>query len=56
MAIDDEWQRFQITVLARVHVEHEVDERAFESRAGAVQDRKPCGSNLRRTLEIEYAE
>src|SRR4051794_3012501 len=57
IAIDDERREcFEISVLTRVHVEHEVDEGAFESRSGAVQDRETRGSDLGRAFEIEYAE
>ena len=56
-AIDDERrQRFDITMLARLHFEHEVDQRAFESRTRAVEDRKTRRSDLRGAFEIEYAE
>src|SRR5690349_949713 len=56
-AIDDERRQcFEIAVFARLHVEHEVDERAFETCARAVQDRETRRCNLRSTFEIEYAE
>src|SRR5713226_3583012 len=43
-------------MLARVQVEHEIDQRAFQSRAGAVQNREARAGDLRRALEIENAE
>src|SRR5207253_7493866 len=45
-----------IAMLARVHVEHEVDERARQPRAGAAQHRKPSARHPRGALEIENPE
>ena len=43
-------------MLLRVHVEHEVDERAGQVRALAEQDRKACTRHLRRALKIQNAQ
>ncbi|MCG3162393.1 MAG: hypothetical protein JMDDDDMK_03643 [Acidobacteria bacterium] len=57
VVIDDERrQHLSITVLGRVQVEHEIDQRAFELRAEAGQNRKTRACNLRRALLIENAE
>ena len=45
-----------IAVLARVQIEHEVDQRAREPRAAAEQHRKPRARHARRALEVENAE
>src|SRR5215212_2843834 len=56
-AVDDERrQRFEVTVLASLDFEHEVNERTFKPRAGAVQNRKTCRRDLCSPLEIENAE
>src|SRR6185369_11010875 len=55
--IDDERrQSFKITVLARLHFQHEVDQRAFEPRTGAVENRETCGGNFCRSFKIEYSQ
>src|SRR5689334_24981417 len=55
--IDDERrQRFEITMLASLHIEHEIDQRAFESRPRAVQNCKTCRRDLGSVFEIEDAE
>jgi hypothetical protein len=46
----------RVSVLARVQVEHEVDERPRQSRAGPEQEREARACDLRRTLEVEDAE
>ena len=43
-------------MLASLDVEHEVDQGAFEPRAGAVENRETRGSDLCRAFEIENAE
>ncbi len=43
-------------MLARVQVEHEIDQRPFKSRSGAIQDRETGPRNLRRAFEIQNAE
>ena len=43
-------------MLARVQIEHEVDQRARQPRAGAAQHREAGAGNLRGALEIENAE
>ena len=49
-------QHFGIAVLARVHVEHEVDQRALQLRAQAPVHREPRAGDLGRALQIEDAE
>ena len=46
----------RVAVLARVQVEHEVDQRAREPRAGAAQHREPRAGDLRAALEVDDAE
>ena len=43
-------------MLARVQIEHEIDERAREPRTGAEQQREARAGDLRRALEVEDAE
>ncbi len=45
-----------VAVLARVQVEHEVDQGAREPRAGAAQHRESRGRDFRGPLEVENAE
>ena len=45
-----------VAVLARVQVEHEVDQRARQPRAGAAQHGKPRAGDPRTALEIENAQ
>src|SRR6185369_392186 len=55
--IDDERRQcFEVAVFARLNVEHEADQCAFESRAGAIQNRETCRSDLCRTFEVENSE
>src|SRR6185369_12937587 len=57
VAVDDERRgRFEVTVFARVHVEHEIDQGAFETRARAVENRETRGCEPRRSFQIEYSE
>src|SRR5262249_14606554 len=46
-------QNFCITVFARVHIQKEIRNRAFESRSPAFVDCKSGTGNLYRTLEIQ---
>ena len=56
-AVDEERRLdLAVAVLARVQVEHEVDERAREPRAGAEQHREARARHARRALEVENAE
>src|SRR5687768_15643207 len=43
-------------MLACMHVEHEVDQRALQPRSHAHVDRKPSARDLGRALQVEYAE
>ena len=43
-------------MLARVHVEHELSKRAFETRQTFFQNDEPRAGKLRRGLEIHLAE
>ena len=43
-------------MLARVQVEHEVDQRARQPGPSTEQDREPRAGHLRRPLEVENAE
>ncbi len=43
-------------MLARMHIEHEVDQRSFESGAQTDVNSKSCAGDLRRTLHVEDAE
>ena len=47
---------FAVAVLARVQIEHEVDERAREPRAGAAQHGEPRAGDLGGALEVDDAE
>src|SRR5439155_25244325 len=47
---------FTVRVLARVEIQHEVDQRAFQPGPGTAQDRKSRTGNSARALEIEDAE
>src|SRR5207248_2791597 len=47
---------FDVTVLARVEVEHEVDQPAGKPRTGTHQDRKSRASELRAPREVEDAK
>ena len=47
---------FDVAVLPRVQLQHEVDQRAREPGARADQHREPGAGHLRRTLEVEDAE
>ena len=44
---------FEITVLARVQIEHELDERPLQPRARAGKANEPAPAQLRRALQIE---
>src|SRR5687767_9341951 len=57
VAIDDGGrQSFRIAILSRVQVEHEIDQRTFQSRAGAVEDCEPRPGNFSRALQVENAQ
>ncbi len=45
-----------VSVLFRLDIQHELDERPLESRAGAGQDRKTGSAELRRARQIEHSE
>src|SRR5262249_7916360 len=47
---------FAIAVFACVEIEHEIDQRAFESRARAAQNGEARAGHPRRALEIDDAE
>ena len=49
-------QHFDIAVLSRVHLQHEMDERTLEPRRISEQHRETRSGELRRTLEVEQAE
>ena len=44
-----------VSVLARVHIEHEIDQRPREPRAGAHQHRKAGTGHLRGAIEVQDA-
>ena len=43
-------------MLSRMHIEHEIDQRSFESGAQTDVNSKSCASDLCRTLHVEDAE
>ena len=45
-----------IAMLARVDIEHKVDQRTFESSTGAIQDRKTGRSNPGSSFQIQNAQ
>src|ERR1043166_9850326 len=47
---------FGVVMLARVQVEHEIDQRAFELRARAGETDEAAAAQLRRTLQIEQLQ
>ena len=56
-AVDEERRLdLAIPMLARVQIEHEVDQRPREPRAGAAQHRKPRAGDARGPLEVDDAE
>ena len=53
---DEGRQDLDVAVLARVHVEEELDERAREERRPALEDREARARDLRGALEVQDAE
>ncbi len=49
-------QHLRVAPLARVQIEHEVDQRALEPRAGSELHREPRAGDLRGAREVENAE
>src|SRR5207244_1241051 len=57
LALHDEWRLdLDVAVLARVHVEHEIDQPARQPGAEADQDGKARARHLGPTLQVEDAE
>ena len=56
VAHNKRWRYFVVSVLARMQVEHELSERAFESRKTFLQNHKTRTGKLRRGLEIHLSE
>ena len=53
---DERRQHFGISVVLRMHIQHEIDQRAFQFRAQAHVNGKPRAGDLRRAIEIEDAQ
>ena len=56
VGVDDERRDDFDVAMPLMHVEHEVDERAIQLRAGAGEDRESRAGDLRGALEVEDAQ
>src|SRR5207247_7859804 len=55
--VDKKWRLdLAVAVIARVEIEHEVDQRALEPCAGAAQHRETRAGHARRPLEVDDAK
>src|SRR5205823_10777624 len=50
---EERWAHLEITMLTRMQIEHELDERPFQSRAGTRETDKSAAAQLRCPFQIE---